>query len=550
MNPHTVYFRLAALLLAFAAFVNPATSQTIAQQAYLKASNTGTDDAFGNATAISGNTLVVGAPSETSNATGVNGNQSNNSAQLAGAAYVFVRNGTNWVQQAYLKASNTGVNDIFGSVVAISGDTIVIGAPYEASSATGVNGNQGNGTSGSGAAYVFVRTGTNWSQQAYLKASNTHWNDVFGVAVAVSGDTVVVGAEFESSGSAGVNGDGSDLSAPGAGAAYVFVRTGTRWAQQAYLKASNPDGGPIRGGNPYGDWFGGSVAVSGDLIVVGAPDEGSNATGVDGDQSDNSAVSSGAAYVFARTGTSWSQEAYLKASNTGAGDLFGATVCISGDTVVVGALYEGNGAAYVFVRTGTTWSLQAYLKASNTEGRALFGGAVSISGDTVVVGAYGESSDSGAAYVFVRTGTNWTQQAYLKASNTEAGDLFGLGGEAWAGAVSISGDTVVVGAPGESSNATGVNGNQASNSSSGSGAAYVFTGLGKAPPQLAIAPSGGTLQLSWPTSATGFVLQSATTLANGGDWQDSSLTPATVGDQNMVSVETTNTASFFRLHKP
>ena len=540
------------------------TSQTIAQQAYLKASNTGTDDAFGNATAISGNTLVVGAPSETSNATGVNGNQSNNSAAGSGAAYVFVRSGTNWVQQAYLKASNTGVSDIFGSVVAISGDTIVIGAPYESSSATGVNGDQSNGSPGSGAAYVFVRTGTNWSQQAYLKASNTHENNVFGMAVAVSGDTVVVGAEFESSGSAGVNGDGSNLSAPGAGAAYVFVRTGTRWAQQAYLKASNPDGGLIVGGNPYGDWFGGSVAVSGDLIVVGAPYEDSNATGVDGDQSDNSAVASGAAYVFARTGNTWSQQAYLKASNTAASGLFGGAVSISGDTIVVGA--PGEQTAYVFAHTGNTWSQQARVKASNTGGAYSFGGAVSISGDTVVVGAYLEASDatgvdgdesdnsaygSGAAYVFLRSGTSWTQQAYLKASNTEAGDSFGFGDAgAWAGAVSISGDTVVVGAVGEASNATGVNGNQASNSSPGSGAAYVFTGLGKVTPRLAIAHSGATVQLSWLTNAPGFVLQAATTLANGGDWQDSLLSATETNGQKVVPLTPTGARGFFRLRGP
>src|SRR5262249_9401641 len=161
---------------------------------------------------------------EDSNATGVNGNQSDNSAQGSGAAYVFVRNGTVWSQQAYLKASNTNAGDQFGVSVAVSGDTAVIGAWAESSNATGVNGNQlDNSTPDAGAAYVFVRNGTTWSQQAYLKASNTDAFDAFGASVAVSGDTVVVGAHLESSNATGVNGNQSDNSAQGSGAAYVFV---------------------------------------------------------------------------------------------------------------------------------------------------------------------------------------------------------------------------------------------------------------------------------------------------------------------------------------
>ena len=156
----------------------PITVDPIAQQAYLKASNTDAGDAFGSSVAVSGDTVVVGAQRESSNATGVNGDQSDNSAAVAGAAYVFVRNGTTWTQQAYLKASNTEANDLFGISVAVSGDTVVVGADFEASNATGVNGNQAdNSASGAGAAYVFVRNGTTWSQQAYLKASNTDAGD-------------------------------------------------------------------------------------------------------------------------------------------------------------------------------------------------------------------------------------------------------------------------------------------------------------------------------------------------------------------------------------
>ena len=132
------------------------------QQAYLKASNTNPEDTFGEPVAASGDTIVVGASSEDSNASGVNGEQSNNNAMNAGAAYVFVRSGTNWSQQAYLKASNSGADDFFGSAVAISGDTVVVGALAEDSNATGINGDQGNNSAtNAGAAYVFVRTGTN-----------------------------------------------------------------------------------------------------------------------------------------------------------------------------------------------------------------------------------------------------------------------------------------------------------------------------------------------------------------------------------------------------
>jgi len=200
-------------------------------------------------------------------------------------------------QQAYLKASNTKTYyassvDDFGWSVAVSGDTVVVGTPFEDSNATGVDGDQSDTSApNSGAAYVFVRNGTTWTQQAYLKASNTeHW---FGVSVSVSGDTIVVGAPYENSSATGVDGDQSDLSAPGAGAAYVFVRNGTTWSQQAYLKASNTGAG---------DSFGTSVAVSGDTVVVGAINEKSNATGVNGDESDNSAFDPGAAYIFTGVG--------------------------------------------------------------------------------------------------------------------------------------------------------------------------------------------------------------------------------------------------------
>jgi len=242
---------------------------------------------------------LVGAPFEDSNATSVNGDQSNNDAIDSGAAYVFVRSGTNWIQRAYLKASNTDSGDGFGWWVAVSGDTVVVGAPIEDSNARGINGNQTNNSGfQSGAAYVFVRDGTNWSQQAYLKASNTGAGDEFGIAVAISGDTVVVGAPGEASNATGVNGNQANNSTPGSGAAYVFVRNGTNWVQRAYLKASNT-GGPSPG-ELYGDDLGADhmVAVSGDTVVLGAHAEDSNGVGVNGNQSVRTAMDSGAAYVF------------------------------------------------------------------------------------------------------------------------------------------------------------------------------------------------------------------------------------------------------------
>jgi hypothetical protein len=519
------------------------------QQAYLKASNTGSGDWFGSV-AVSGNTVVVGAFGEDSSATGVNGNQNDNSALDSGAVYVFTRSGTIWSQQAYLKASNSEAEDRFGTSIAIDGDTVVVAARAEDSNATGVNGNQNdNSATDSGAVYIFTRSGTSWSQQAYLKASNMEANDRFGSSVAVSGDTVVVGALYESSNATGVDGNQNNNLALNSGAAYVFTRSGTTWSQQAYLKASNTEGS---------DWFGYSVAISGETLVVGATHEDSNAGGVNGSQSDNSATNSGAAYVFTRSGAIWSQQAYLKASNTEASDDFGVSVAIDGDTVVVGAQWEdsnatgvnGNqgdnlaadsGATYVFTRGGTTWSQQAYLKASNTNESDNFGASVAIDGDTLMVGAVSEDSNatgvngnqsdnsagsSGAAYVFTRSGTSWDQQAYLKASNTEASDYFGS-------SVSVSGDTLVVGAHFEDSNATGVNGNQADNSATDSGASYVYMQMHNITFRSVGTYDGWILESS-ETSTKGGTLDSTSKTFNLGDG---------AGDKQYRAVLSFNTAS-------
>jgi hypothetical protein len=354
---------------------------------------------------------------------------------------VFVRNGGVWSQQAYVKASNSqggigfGLGDVFGVSMALSGDgdTLAVGAVFEDSSATGIDGNQADESAmDAGAVYVFVRDGVGWSQQAYVKSSNTEAGDVFGQSVALSGDgdTLAVGAPSEDGSATGIDGNQADNSAIASGAAYVFVRDGADWSQQAYIKASNTDAQ---------DWFGGSVALSGDgdTLVVGAQGEGSSATGIDGDQADNSIVSAGAAYVFVRDGVDWSQQAYVKASNPDyAEDVFGFSVALSGD--------------------GNTLAVNAPYEDSNATG---------IDGNQD-----NQSTNAGAVYVFVRDGVDWSQQAYVKASNTYGDDNFGHR------AVSLSenGDTLAVGAQLEDSNATGIGGDQADNSTIQSGAVYLY----------------------------------------------------------------------------
>jgi hypothetical protein len=296
-------------------------------------------------------TLAVAATGEDSNATGVNGDQADNYAENAGAVYVFRRSGSSWAQEAYLKASNTGAGDRFGHSVALSGDTLAVGATGEDSNATGVNGNQAdNYAENAGVTYVFRRSGSTWAQEAYLKASNTGTSDDFGYAVALSGDTLVVGAPREASDATGVNGNQADTAAIDSGAVYVFRRSGSTWAQEAYVKASNTG---------FGDQFGVSVALDGDTLAVGAWHESSSATGVNGNQADDSAPKSGAVYLFRRAGSTWAHEAYLKASNPDGvdgcgrpyacrpGDNFGTSVTLDGTTLAVGASGESSSAAGV-----------------------------------------------------------------------------------------------------------------------------------------------------------------------------------------------------------
>jgi len=445
-----------------------------AQQHYIKPLVVKAGGAFGRVIAVSGETAAVAGYDHLDRP----------------AVLVFVRSDGTWAQQAILQPLLHDVTDAFSQSVDISGDTIVVGASWEDSAATGVNGDTtDDSANNSGAAYVFVRNGTSWSQQAYLKASNTAPLDYFGESVSVSGDTIVVGAALEDSSSGGVDGDQSSNGGSSAGAAYVFVRNGTSWSQQAYLKPLGP------GAN---DEFGCAVDVHGDTIIVGAWSEDGPSSGINGDQFVNGLSGSGAAFIFVRNGTTWTQEAYLKASNSGSGDNFGRSVTISGDTAVVGATREDSGAsgvdgdqtsnsvtdsgaAYVFVRNGGGWFQQAYLKASNP-GPDSFADVLSLDGDSLVVGAMWEKSNAtgvngdgsdnslsqaGAAYVYHRAGNVWNAPVYLKASNTKLGDNFGQG-------VGVIGSTVLVGSPGEDSESTGVNGDPFNNGESGSGAVFVY----------------------------------------------------------------------------
>ncbi|MEQ1518741.1 MAG: dockerin type I domain-containing protein [Usitatibacteraceae bacterium] len=365
----------ALVLLAVGGLPSFASGQTPSlPELKLIASDHADGDSFGAHSTISGDTLVVGAYRDDSS---------------AGSVYVFVRNGGVWTLQAKLTASVRSPGAIFGRNVALSGDTLVVASRGEDSAA--------------GAAYVFVRSGSTWTEQARLTANDRAANANFGSPVVISGNTAIIGSSF-----------GDAL----AGSAYVFVRDGTSWTQQSKLVPSD---------STARDLFGISASLDGDTAIIGAH-------GTD--------TSTGSAYVFTRSGNSWSEQAKLNSSDRAGRDFFGFNVAISGDTAVVGALGNnaGKGAAYVFVRTGATWVEQQKLTASDAAFDDNFAHDVAISGDRILVGAYGDDAAAGSAYLFVRGGGTWTQQIKLTASDRADGDRYGSG-------VLIDGDTFLVGAP-------------------------------------------------------------------------------------------------------
>ena len=365
----------------------------------ITASDAAADDHGGESVSISGDYAVVGARLD-----------DNDNGTDAGSVYIFKRTGTSWTQEAKLLASDGAAGDWFGLFVSISGDYVVVGARRD----------DDNGAE-SGSAYVFKRTGTSWAQEAKLLplkldgTSDGAAGDRFGVSVSVYGDYVVVGAWLDDD-------KGTD-----SGSAYVFKRSGTSWAEEEKLLAS--DGAEF-------DNFGSSISIYGDYVFVGAVGDNDNGR------------RSGSVYVFKRTSTGWAEEAKLLPSDGATEDWFGWSVSISGNYAVVGARLDGDngnrsGSAYVFKRTSTSWAEEAKLLASDGAADDQFGVSVSISGDYAVVGAFfhDDSGDrSGSAYFFKRTSTSWAEEAKILASDGAVLDLFGR-------SVSISGDYAIVGAP-------------------------------------------------------------------------------------------------------
>jgi hypothetical protein len=410
-------------------FVRNGSSWSLQQK--LVPGETGAGDEFGHSVAIAGETVVVGARLDDT-AAGMD----------AGSAWVFTRNGTVWTQQARLVAGNGAAEDWFGYSVAVEGDTAIVGATRQDGVEQDV-----------GAAYIFVRSGTAWSQQARLTASDGSYVDNFGTSVALSGGTALVGAE----------GDDYYVSFIGStvynvGSAYVFTRSGTTWSQQAKLL---PDETYLSENSNFAR----SVALSGNTALVGH--RGESGGGPSG---------AGVAYVFTRSGTVWTKQAKLSAADRGTEDYFGTSVALSADTALIGSVRDDTvagtnaGSAYVFTRSGTAWSQQAKLEAVEAMAGDLSGTAVALSGDTAIIGAPNaggafagddwETSDAGSAFVFTRSGTAWTQQTELNSGMGAAGHYFG-------DAVDIDGDRAVVGAPGEDTT-----------SGFGDGGVYVFTRSG------------------------------------------------------------------------
>lgn len=366
---------------------------------------TASEDQFGIAVAISGNLAISGAQ------------QDDDIAPNAGAAYVFERSSSLWLQRAKITADDAQPGDLFGSAIALDSETTVIGA-------VGVD----DAGPDAGAAYVFVREGDEWLQQAKLIGADIGIFDRFGSSVAVHENTAVIGAH------------GKDEAGPDTGAIYIFVRNGTNWTQQAKLTHRNA---------LQGDRFGFSVAVRGDTVLAGVPL--SDATGPD----------SGVTYLFTRSGNTWSEELILIPNDIGVGDEFGYAVALTGDAAIIGAPKEDRheediGAAYIFVKTNTTWVQQAKLTAIDGEAGDEFGSAVAIHESTALVGAWKDDHplgegidpsievDKGSAYSFLREDLSWVQKRRIIAGGTNRSDRFGA-------SVGIRGAFAIVGSAGNDS---------------------------------------------------------------------------------------------------
>ena len=284
---------------------------------------------------------------------------------------MFKRSETGWVQETKLLASDGAAGELFGCSVSLSGDTALIGA-YGNDNTNGVD---------AGAAYVFKRLGNNWMQVMKLTSTDGKTNHRFGNSVSIDEDYAVIGA---------FTADIKDE--PNAGSAYVFKRYSSVWMQEAKLTASD--------GATY-DWFGYSVVIFGDYIIIGAPWKDTNA-GID----------AGCAYVFQQSGSSWIQRAKLVSLDGAAGDLFGCSVSLSVDYALIGAYRHDTdngkdiGAGYVFKRSGSLWVQEAKLTPSDGGTDNLFGCSVSLSEITALIGAKGDANGKGSAYIFMKEDTN------------------------------------------------------------------------------------------------------------------------------------------------
>ena len=365
---------------------------------------------FGRSIALSGSTIVVGAEGD------VLGDNTQD------AAYIFERQAGNWVERQKLTASDGVASHGFGFSVAVSGSTIVVGAPFDA-----IGGNQGFVS-------VFERQGPSWVETQKLTGSDGRAQQQFGRSIAINGSTIVVGAPFDT-----ISSNSSQ------GSAYVFNRQGGSWTETQKLTASD---------GAENDNFGTAVALSGSTIVVGSPRaRGSNSA-------------QGSAYVFNRQGRSWTETQKLTASDGRAEQQFARSIAVGGTTIVVGAMGDtigGNsrqGSAYVFNRQGGSWTESQKLTASDGAELDFFGTSVALSGTTIVVGSpratIGSNAAQGSAYVFNRQGGSWTATQKLTASDGEEFDSFG-------NSVALSGSTIVVGALFDT-----ISGNRAA------GSAYVF----------------------------------------------------------------------------
>jgi hypothetical protein len=347
-----------------AAYVFTRSDAGWSQEAKLTANDAEAGDQFGGSIALFGETILVGARRDDDN-----GDES-------GAAYLFTRYKSDWIQQAKLTAADGEAGAEFGRSVALSDDTVIIGAARDDEKGED-----------SGSVYVFTRSGTNWSQLAKLTAIDGAKGDVFGISVALDGDTALIGADLD------------DDKIEDSGSVYVYTRSKGTWSQQAKLTAA--DAGNV-------DIFGVRVAISGDTALIAARRDDDDVNGVD----------SGSAYVFIRSGTIWTQQAKLTANDAEAGDLFGYNVALYGDTGIVTAAMDddkglNSGAAYVFSRSGTNWTQQAKLTAADGAADDVFGWSVSLSGNTALIGAptsiFELPGGSGSAYIFQRSGRSWSR---------------------------------------------------------------------------------------------------------------------------------------------